>query len=629
MANRLAQVLDKSKILGFVKFRVGGLGGHAMSGNAFQSCVVTSKKRERVLALIFSTILFTKSVFRRSIKLLGLSAVIAAISPAHADRALLLGVGHVPGLDNPFLAGPDHDVVLMEDFLVAEMGFSPSDIKTLVDGEVTRDAAIQAIEDWLIEGTAPGDRVVFYWSGHGSQRQDLSGDEADGLDETLVTHDFAQGKHIADDDLYQLFNRIADRQVTVVVDACHSGTIGRDGLGMGDGAPVARKAPVAAVEPFFPDGAPDFPRNESPLDDLERGSRSMVIWSAASAHQLAFTDTSIQPPRGLFTQALVDGMVRARADYDRNALVTNSELLAFVRGRSDAFCNTWRRACLRGLTPELELQGTLSTSPAFSAAADPGPSQINTSQIGAQDPPSSDPNDTPGVDIDVDEETGEVISEESEDAPGPIPSQSEESADNDVSTTAINGSAGPEPSLSSGLVLADPDASMISLSLSENRVPIGEAFNLEIEAKRDGQILIVAVDAHDSTRVLFPNPYSRLMGEDAEIEAGTRLILPPMGSYRFEATEPAGSTEIVALLIEDPINLDGLISESDWVSVADRSVFLESLNESLQGVVATIGYEPGARSSQLPSILGVRAVDWSMDRVWLEVIDPAVSGEEP
>ena len=86
------------------------------------------------------------------------------------------------------------------------------------------------MDEWLVAGTAPGDRVYLYFSGHGLQVKDTSGDEEDGMDEAISTYDIKAGEDdwtnvILDDDLEAVLEKLKGRAVTLVIDACHSGTI--------------------------------------------------------------------------------------------------------------------------------------------------------------------------------------------------------------------------------------------------------------------------------------------------------------------------------------------------------------------------------------------------------------------
>lgn len=70
-------------------------------------------------------------------------------------------------------------------------------------------------------GMKAGDLFIFYISGHGGQVRDLSGDEADGQDETICLWD---GK-LSDDVLHDLWEEVpAGVRVLFITDTCNSGT---------------------------------------------------------------------------------------------------------------------------------------------------------------------------------------------------------------------------------------------------------------------------------------------------------------------------------------------------------------------------------------------------------------------
>ena len=157
--------------------------------------------------------------------LLFLVAIICVPFAMAADRALVVGVGdyaHVSGLP-----GIGLDVDMMRE--VAErLGFR--EIRTLLDQEATYGRFKRLFEQWLIDGTRSGDRVLFYFSGHGGCAADQDNDEADGKDEALVLHDtrlFRDGRMenaLLDDEFNTLLQRLSGRHVLVLIDACHSGT---------------------------------------------------------------------------------------------------------------------------------------------------------------------------------------------------------------------------------------------------------------------------------------------------------------------------------------------------------------------------------------------------------------------
>jgi len=67
-----------------------------------------------------------------------------------------------------------------------------------------------------------GDLFFLSYSGHGGQLPDLSGEEADQMDETWCLYD----GELVDDELYLLFGKFAKGvRVLVLSDSCHSGTV--------------------------------------------------------------------------------------------------------------------------------------------------------------------------------------------------------------------------------------------------------------------------------------------------------------------------------------------------------------------------------------------------------------------
>src|SRR5690606_34312966 len=71
------------------------------------------------------------------------------------------------------------------------------DVTTLLDGSATREAILAALRA-MISAARPGDSLIFQYSGHGSQVEDLNGDESDRYDETLVPIDYDTGALLID-----------------------------------------------------------------------------------------------------------------------------------------------------------------------------------------------------------------------------------------------------------------------------------------------------------------------------------------------------------------------------------------------------------------------------------------------
>jgi hypothetical protein len=122
--------------------------------------------------------------------------------------------------------------------LVQQMGwFESGEIKVLTDEKATASSISQNFKSWLIDGSKPGDQILFYYSGHGTQVPDVDMDErvldpGDGHDEAIAPYDVgidSYGKHriITDDQFNHWLDLLAGRSVVMIFDSCHSGTVSR------------------------------------------------------------------------------------------------------------------------------------------------------------------------------------------------------------------------------------------------------------------------------------------------------------------------------------------------------------------------------------------------------------------
>jgi len=150
------------------------------------------------------------------------------------DRALLIGVGRYANFEER-LNGVSLDLDMMIE-LSELMGFKKHAIKMLENEQASTAAVYEAIESWLIRGTGPQDRILFYFSGHGSQVPDENNDETDHFDEVLLLYDVAltqsHGRQtlsgvLHDDRFGSLLAQMKSRNILVILDACHSGSATR------------------------------------------------------------------------------------------------------------------------------------------------------------------------------------------------------------------------------------------------------------------------------------------------------------------------------------------------------------------------------------------------------------------
>ena len=145
------------------------------------------------------------------------------------DKALLVGINEYP--DNQ-LRGCVNDIVDMADFLVDHCKFSQSRVRLLVDARATKRAIVQRL-GWLLNGARKGDRLLFHYSGHGTQLATRNPQgEVDQKDEAIVPIDYDwddEDSFLRDKEFNEIFAAVPDGVEFIwVSDSCHSGDLSRD-----------------------------------------------------------------------------------------------------------------------------------------------------------------------------------------------------------------------------------------------------------------------------------------------------------------------------------------------------------------------------------------------------------------
>ncbi len=295
--------------------------------------------------------------------LFSLMAFLSA-TPAPAEvRAVLIGVSDYLVLDAD-LKGPSNDVRLMAETLSlrgvdpAAMTVLTADPAGLPQGAATAAplrgeilAAMMAVANV----SAPGDTVVFYFSGHGAQAPDMSGDEGGGYDEILLPADAAGWKGaigavenaILDDELQVWTQGMLSRGVQVVglIDACHSAT----GFRAVGGAGVARVVDDAVlgipddVEPVTGDPVPpltgEFVFLYSSQSDQRSFEYPMVDGTWHGEFTLRLAQTLQRADQGSWAQVLAattESMVQGPARQMPDGEGTMLQARVFGTGSGDA-----------------------------------------------------------------------------------------------------------------------------------------------------------------------------------------------------------------------------------------------------------------------------------------------------
>jgi hypothetical protein len=167
-----------------------------------------------------------------------------------ANRAVLVGINKYK-MANSDLSGCVNDVTNVRDSLIKFFGFKIDDIRVITDERATKKAIMERLT-WLVKGAKARDRLLFHFSGHGSQVRDRDGDELkDKMDEILCPHDMDwDGTYIVDDELRKLFAGLPKGcALEVLLDSCHSGTGTRELLGLGQLPRSSPSSPASSLPP--------------------------------------------------------------------------------------------------------------------------------------------------------------------------------------------------------------------------------------------------------------------------------------------------------------------------------------------------------------------------------------------
>lgn len=285
---------------------------------------------------------------------LAVAAMVSAAQPASAEiRALIVTVAQYTA-PIPSLEGPPNDAAALKSVLEAQ---GAKDIVSLNDAQATR-ASIRTQLQALGQRAKPGDWVIFYYAGHGSQAKSRDPTEADGMDEFLALGGFRVAKpdpnqFVLDNDLRGWLINFFPTTVNVlqIADACHSGTMNRS---------------LVAATPFKRRSALDNPMAislpPSPADPMAVAPAgvdppNLVYVGAAQDNQFALEGPlprGDSPPRGLLTYAL-EGALKDRrpngrlaADADDDGKLSLAELTSSLESRTRELSSTqqWSSAAV-------------------------------------------------------------------------------------------------------------------------------------------------------------------------------------------------------------------------------------------------------------------------------------------
>ena len=482
-------------------------------------------------------------LFRPLLRALVVAAgLFSASTTLAADRALVIGIGTYQSLpEKLFLKGPKNDVTSIRTLLETKLGYSADSIRELTDGAATREAILANIEEWLVQGTGPGDRAYLYFSGHGLQVKDQDGDEQDGLDEALSTFDVTAANGdwtnvILDDEIDALVAKLKDRAVTLVIDACHSGTITRStSTDSGESIEGARFLPRPDAVPVETVKTRGLRIDLAVVDKPEKiAAAGVEAWSAASSYQIAWDDDRkpAEERQGVFTAAYVAGHAQPSGDANTNGIVSLSELFEFVKKQSAAYCAV-KEQC-QALDPQLE---------------------VNNQQLGA----SVTKVEEAKADV-VKADDTKTDDTKTEDQPVETPKVEEVKVDGTPQVIVV----AVDPVQAIGDILGKEETGDVRLSLDPGvQLKNGDVFTITVESGSDGHLMLFDVNQEGKATQIFPNEAAQKI---TPLTAHTPLTIPDAYyGFDFEA-DGAGESVLVAIVVADPLDLSKLAPASQGLT---------------------------------------------------------------
>jgi outer membrane protein OmpA-like peptidoglycan-associated protein/uncharacterized caspase-like protein len=214
--------------------------------------------------------------------------------------ALLVGISRYKRINS--LTWPAHDVERMRKVLPL-YGFPRQQTVVLKNEKATKEAIVAQLE-WLRRVSLPGDRVLFYFGGHGSQVPDQDGDEPDNKDETLAPYDASPAghTHLRDDWLALWTQELKSRKLLLIFDSCFSGGASRGGGK--NKQEQARYWPNPAVQHL------GSSKSKARKIMILPRSPAYVLLAASQANERAWENHSLRG--GIFTLALVRALKKLR-----------------------------------------------------------------------------------------------------------------------------------------------------------------------------------------------------------------------------------------------------------------------------------------------------------------------------
>lgn len=249
-------------------------------------------------------------------------------------HALIVGVGDYINPTIPQLKGIKYDIESALK-MVNAMHIPIENTRILRDHEATAARIESEIAD-LNTRTQPGDRVFFYFSGHGSRWYDASA-KNNGCVEALLA---ADSRLISNERIASIMKPISDKtdKLFVFYDACHSGGIVDKPMSLSrsmgnNGGLVAKFSPSGVADACAKPANIKTRSLVAANESIGGLPQNIVQISSSRPDEVSFDDENAG---GLATQAWRDCMLGEAQDQDGSGGISVDEISACAQKRIDA-----------------------------------------------------------------------------------------------------------------------------------------------------------------------------------------------------------------------------------------------------------------------------------------------------
>ncbi|GAB2872226.1 hypothetical protein GCM10027277_46850 [Pseudoduganella ginsengisoli] len=461
--------------------------------------------------------------------------------PRAARHALIIAIGDYMAPNVPPLLGVGHDIDSATQMATA-MQVPEANIRVLRDHEATSARIEQEIEA-LNQRTRPGDRVFFYYSGHGTRY--YSAAPADkGCVEALLPADSVP---LTNARIATLLKPISDKtdKLMVFYDACHSGGI----VGKPLGVTRSLATPKGKLTPkFSPGGASDMCSKPTNIRTRSLGNEAektgalahnIVLISSSRPDEVSFDD---EDAGGVATQAWRDCMLHDAKDLDQSGAISVNEISVCAQERIEARFKGNQQFGAQHMT----MGGNAGFVPgwltsAASAASVVAPAAANTPAASAMASAPAAPPKPPAAPA-------------TQSSP-PVPVASATPArPTSAPPSGKPPAAAPAAALTDILAQSDPRRK-VTVTAPARMLKIGkDALDLSVTSSHAGYVYVVLLGSdNQSYYMLFPNDRDG----DNRIKAGESIRLPRPG-WRITAQGPAGVDRMLVVVSASPRDISQL-----------------------------------------------------------------------